>query len=78
MDAATMRMLAIGLIGSVGFIGPGLGLGFIGYSALAGIARNPEASGRIVTNMILIGALTEAVAIYALVLAIILGFVVKA
>ncbi|MBI4295510.1 MAG: ATP synthase F0 subunit C [Chloroflexi bacterium] len=75
MEPEVMKLLAVGMIGSLGLLGPAIGLGFIGYSALAGIARNPEASGRILTNMILIGAFTEAIGIYALVLAIILVFV---
>jgi F-type H+-transporting ATPase subunit c len=40
------------------------------------IGRNPEARGPILTNMILIGALAEAVGIYALIVAILLALVV--
>jgi F-type H+-transporting ATPase subunit c len=71
-----MKMLAIGLAAGLGMLGPALGLGMIGYSALQGIARNPEARGPILTNMILIGAFTEAIGIYVLIVAIILAFVV--
>lgn len=74
MDAETMKLLAVGLAASLGFLGPALGLGLIGFSGLQGIARNPEASGSIMTNMILIGAFCEAIGIYALVVAIILVF----
>ncbi len=77
MDPATMKMLAVGLAVGVGMIGPALGLGMIGFSALQGIARNPEASGPILTNMILVAALTEAVAIYVLIIGIILALIVK-
>ena len=76
MDPETMKLLAVGLAASLGFLGPALGLGLIGFSALQGIARNPEASGPIFTNMILVAALTEAVAIYALIISIILAMVV--
>ncbi len=76
MTPETMKLLAIGLATGIGMIGPALGLGMIGFSALQGIARNPEAAGPIQTNMILVAALTEAVAIYVLVIAIILAFVV--
>lgn len=76
MDPATMKLLAVGLAASVGLLGPALGLGLIGFSALQGIARNPEASGSILTNMILIGAFTEAIGIYALIIAILLALVV--
>ncbi len=57
-------------------LGPALALGLIGFSALQGLSRNPEASGPILTNMILIGALAEAVAIYVLIIGIILAIVV--
>jgi F-type H+-transporting ATPase subunit c len=75
MDAEAAKNLAIGIAIGLGAMGPGLGLGLIGYSALNAIGRNPEARGPILTNMILIGALTEAVAIYALVVALVLKFV---
>ena len=71
-----MKNLAVGLAIGLGALGPGLGLGLIGYAALQGIARNPEARGPIFTNMILIAGLTEAVAIYALIVAILLALVV--
>ncbi|RJO63066.1 MAG: hypothetical protein C4542_00730 [Dehalococcoidia bacterium] len=76
MTPETMKMLAVGLAVGLGMLGPGLGLGLIGYSALQGIARNPEARGPILTNMILIGGLTEAIGIYVLIVAIILAMVV--
>ncbi len=76
MDPGVMKMLAVGLAVGLGMLGPGLGLGLIGYSALQGIARNPEASGPILTNMILIAGLTEAIGIYVLIVAIILAMVV--
>jgi F-type H+-transporting ATPase subunit c len=75
MDANGMRMLAAGLAIGLGLFGPGLGLGLIGYSAMQALGRNPEARGPILTNMILIGALAEAMGIYALVVAIILAMV---
>ena len=76
MDAETMKMLAVGLTAGLGLLGPGLGIGLIGYSALQSIGRNPEASGSIMTNMILAIAFCEAIGIYALIIAIILAMVV--
>ncbi|MCC6711602.1 MAG: ATP synthase F0 subunit C [Candidatus Pacebacteria bacterium] len=67
--------LAIGLIMSFGMIGPGIGLGLLVGKGLEAIGRNPEATGKIQTNMILGMAFTEAIAIYALVVALILKFV---
>ena len=76
MEPETMKMLAIGLVAGIGLLGPALGLGLIGYSAMQSLGRNPEARGPILTNMILIGALCEAIGIYALIVAIILAMVV--
>ena len=49
-------------------IGAGLGIGRIGGSAMEGIARQPEAAGRIQTAMLIIAALIEAVALFAAVI----------
>ena len=46
-------------------IGAGLGIGKIGASAMEAIARQPEASGDIRSNMIVIAALIEGVALFA-------------
>ena len=75
MDAETMRLLAAGLAMGLGAIGPGIGVGLVGLGALQAIGRNPEARGPIMTNMILAIAFAEAVAIYALVVAVVLIFV---
>lgn len=63
--------LAIGL----GAIGPGIGIGLLGKGAMEAIGRNPEAEDKIRTNMILAIAFAEAIAIYALVVALIIKFV---
>jgi F-type H+-transporting ATPase subunit c len=70
-----MDFLPAGLAIGLGAIGPGIGLGILMYGALQAIGRNPEAAGEIRTNMILGLAFTEAIAIYALVMALILKFV---
>ena len=48
-------------------IGAGLGIGKIGGSAMEAIARQPEGSGDIRMNMIIIAALVEGVALFAIV-----------
>ena len=48
-------------------IGAGLGIGKIGGSAMETIARQPEVSGDIRMNMIIIAALVEGVALFAIV-----------
>jgi F-type H+-transporting ATPase subunit c len=75
MDPETVKWLAVGLTGSIGLMGPALGLGLIGYATVTALGRNPEARGAILTNMILVAALTEAVGIYALIVSIILAMV---
>jgi F-type H+-transporting ATPase subunit c len=68
-----MRLLAAGLAIGFGAIGPGIGIGLLGMGAMQALGRNPEARGAIQTNMILGIAFAEAVAIYALIIAIILA-----
>ena len=75
MDPAVMKMLAVGISAGLGMLGPALAIGMIGYAALTGISRNPEASGPILTNMILVTAFAEAIGIYVLIIAIILAMV---
>ena len=76
MDVEALKMLGAGLAAGLGMIGPGIGLGLIGHGALMGIARNPDARGPIFTNMILMAGLTEALGIYALIVAILLAMIV--
>jgi F-type H+-transporting ATPase subunit c len=75
MDAEAIKLLAAGLAMGFGAIGPGIGVGLVGLGALQALGRNPEARGPIMTNMILAIAFAEAVAIYALVVAVVLIFV---
>lgn len=61
-EALNLDMIGAGII----IIGAGWGLGKIGSSAMEGIARQPEAAGKIQTAMIIIAALLEGVAFAAL------------
>jgi F-type H+-transporting ATPase subunit c len=70
-----MRQLAAGLAIGLGTLGPGLGIGLLVNGAMQAIGRNPEAAGQIQVNMILGIAFAEAIAIYALVVALLLKFV---
>ena len=63
MDAEAIRMLAAGLAMGLGAIGPGIGIGILGYGAMQALGRNPEARGPIMTNMILAIAFAEAIGI---------------
>jgi F-type H+-transporting ATPase subunit c len=73
MDAEATKMLGAGLAMGLGALGPGIGIGILGYGAMQALGRNPEARGPIMTNMILSIAFVEAIAIYCLIVAIILG-----
>lgn len=75
MDIESGRLIAMALAAGLGVIGPGIGIGIIGGGAMQAIGRNPEASGKIVSNMILAIVFTEALAILALVVAFIIRFV---
>ena len=75
VEADAMKLLGAGLAIGLGLIGPGIGIGILGAAAMTAIGRNPEAAGQIQTNMILGIAFAEAIAIYALVVAVMIGFV---
>lgn len=74
MDNEGLKLIGTALAIGLGAIGPGMGIGLLAGRALEGIARNPEAEGKIRTNMILAMAFAEAIAIYALVIALIIKF----
>jgi F-type H+-transporting ATPase subunit c len=75
MDTEAIQQLASALAIAIGSIGPGLGLGMIGSKAMEALGRNPEAADQIFTPLILSLAFTEAIGIYALVVALIIKFV---
>ena len=58
-----------------GAVMPAFSIGWIGSKAMEAIGRNPEAAGKIQTPLVLAVAFTEAIAIYALVVALIIKFV---
>ena len=69
-----MKALGAGLA-VIALAGVGIGIGNIFSSLIAGIARNPSAEGQMFGRAILGFALTEAVALFALVIAFIILFV---
>jgi len=73
MDADGYIALGAALAIGIGTIGPGLGLGNGVGKAMEAIGRNPEAEPKIKNNMIVGLAFIEALSIYALVIAFILG-----
>ncbi len=75
MEAEAVSSLAAAAAIAIGAIGPAISIGMIGSKAVEAIGRNPEAASKIQGPMILTAAFAEAVAIYALVIAMIVKFV---
>ena len=67
LEAAGIAKLGVGLGAGIAAIGAGLGIGKIGSAAMEAIARQPEATGDIRSNMIIIAALVEGVALFAVI-----------
>lgn len=75
MDIESARVLAAAIAIGCGAIGPGIGVGLVAQGAVSAIGRNPEAASKVQSSMILGIAFAEAIAIYALVIALIVKFV---
>ncbi|HEX3028820.1 MAG TPA: ATP synthase F0 subunit C [Clostridia bacterium] len=68
-----MGLIAIGAgIAAFTGLGAGIGIGIAASKAAEGVSRNPEASGKILTNTLILSTLSEVTAIYGLVVAIML------
>jgi F-type H+-transporting ATPase subunit c len=75
METDQIRLIATALVMAVGTVAPAFGIAMLAGKGLEAIGRNPEASSKIQTAMILSIAFTEAIAVYALVIALIIKFV---
>lgn len=71
----TLNTIAAAIAIAIGSLGPGIAIGMIGSKGSESIGRNPEAASKVQTGMILSIAFAEAIAIYALVVALIILFV---
>jgi F-type H+-transporting ATPase subunit c len=60
---------------AIGAIAPAIAIGMIGSKGVESIGRNPESAGKVQNLAILAIAFAEAIAIYALVIALIVKFV---
>jgi F-type H+-transporting ATPase subunit c len=72
---AAFKYIGAGVAIGIGSFGPAIGIGLLVSKALEALGRNPEAQPVIQTNMILGVAFAEAIAIYALIVAVMIGFV---
>jgi F-type H+-transporting ATPase subunit c len=70
--AGAWGMLGAGVGAGLAVIGAGLGIGRIGGQAAEGIARQPEAAAAIRGNSIVLAALIEGVALFAVVVALLI------
>jgi F-type H+-transporting ATPase subunit c len=73
MDIEVAKTLGMAIVVGLGVIGPGIGLGILVSKALEAIGRNPEAAGIIQTTMYIGIAVTDVLAIFAVVI----GFIIK-
>jgi F-type H+-transporting ATPase subunit c len=75
MDVNSIKILGTAIAIGMGTIVPALAIGMIGSKSVDAIGRNPEAASKVQTMAILAIAFAEAIAIYALVVALIIKFV---
>ena len=75
MEIEAVRIIATAAVIAVGTMTPALAIGLLGGKAMEAIGRNPEAGSKIQTSMVLAIAFAEAIAIYALVIALVIRFV---
>ncbi|MDB5187519.1 MAG: atpE [Candidatus Kaiserbacteria bacterium] len=75
MDLESAKLIGMAIAAGFGVMGPAIGIGLIGGRALEAIGRNPDASGKIVSNMILAIVFAEALGILAIVVSFIIKFV---
>lgn len=70
--AGAWAMLGAGIGAGLAVIGAGLGIGRLGGQAMDGMARQPEMAGRIQTGALILAALVEGAALFAIVLALLI------
>ena len=75
MDVESAKSFAAAIAIGVGSLTTALAIGYLAANAMRAIGRNPEAAPKIQTAMILAIAFAEAIAIYALVVALVIKFV---
>lgn len=74
MELEAARLIAAAIAMGLGAIGSAIGEGMIGAKTLESMARNPEVSDKLMSNMLVAMAITESTAIYSLVISLIILF----
>jgi F-type H+-transporting ATPase subunit c len=75
MDIEIFKIIISGIAITLGVLGPALAIAKIGSEAVKAIGRNPEATSKIQTAMIIAIAFAESLAIYVLAIVLIIKFV---
>jgi len=75
MDIEIFKIITSGIAIALGVLGPALAIAKIGSEAVKAIGRNPEATSKIQTAMIIAIAFAESLAIYVLAIVLIIKFV---
>lgn len=73
-NSAGLAVMGAGIGAGLVALGAGLGIGRIGGSAMDAIGRQPEASGKIQTAMLIVAALIEGLALFAVVVCLLISF----
>ena len=73
-DSAGLAVMGAGIGAGLVALGAGLGIGRIGGSAMDAIGRQPDASGKIQTAMLIVAALIEGLALFAVVVCLLISF----
>jgi F-type H+-transporting ATPase subunit c len=68
-----LAVMGAGIGAGLAILGAGLGIGRIGGSAMEAIGRQPEASGKIQTAMLIVAALVEGAALFAVVVCLLIA-----
>jgi len=74
-NTASLKTISAAIAIGLGALAPAIAIGMLAGKAMEAIGRNPEAAGKIQSAMILAIAFTEAIAVYALVVALVIMFV---
>jgi F-type H+-transporting ATPase subunit c len=74
-DFTSYAKMGAGIGSGLAAIGAGIGIGNIGRGALESIARQPEVTGDIRSNMIVAAALVEGAAFFAIVVCLLILFI---
>ena len=75
MEPDSIKLIASAATITLGGVAPAIAIGLLASKAMEAIGRNPEAAAKIQSAMILGMAFAEAIAIYALVIALIIKFI---